>query len=381
MIQAKIEEIQSRPYTETYQPTYPNMETLLEAIHELRETTPVTNPEQIRELRARLGDVVEGRLDEPIIITGPCAEPVEGLDTPMHEIVDRTLTGLGVVKRSLKRAIHIRRDRGQNTKPRSNEHEIVDGVEVVSYMGDAVNGKDLAHRTPDPSRMVGAALQARDIEHDLKERVGEHVSAAHEALLLPYEHAFMQEENDGVYLTSTDLPWVGMRTNNVDSEHVQLLKEVENPVGVKIGASSDAEHMRELAETLNPRGEAGKLVLMLRAGLDNADATREIVAAIKQHASNAVIMYDIHGATITNEHGEKVRSVSRIIEEINQLAGICHDHGLKLHGLHLETTHDNTRMECVDTPNGRPTHPGNVDPQLNPAQLEKVLKAVEGKLL
>ncbi len=244
-------------------------------------------------------------------------------------------------------------------------------------MGDAVNGVNPEDRTPDPRRMVAAAAQARALEVGLTARVGHHVPAAHEALLIPYEQGSMcvDTTTGKKYLLSADLPWIGVRTNAPDCAQVEMLTGIENPVGIKIGPNSDAEHIRQLAEKLNPDNEAGKLVFMIRVGADR-EAMDRILGAIKLYAPNSIHMYDIHGSTVSGANGVKIRAADTIAEHVNLLSEACEGHGLKLHGVHLETTGDSSVTECVDEAGQMPGNKSLVDPQLNPRQTTNVLNAV-----
>ncbi len=370
-----LERLPEGRYEEHFQPTYSDRQVLLEAMHELQETTPVTALDNITALRTQLANVVNGS-GEPVIITGRCAEPIK-VDTPIAELATASIAGYKLVREVLPRAIAIERGRGQNAKPRSQEYEILkSGLQVPSYMGDMINAQDENKRTPDPSRMVAAAVQARDVEEALTEQLGEHLPSAHEALSLSYELSFLRHDplTGKQALLSADLPWVGLRTNDPDGPHVGLLSGLENAVGVKIGAGSTEAHIRGLKEQLNPDSEAGKLVFMLRVGFDTA-ALRGIIKAIRKHAAESVILYDIHGATRTTEDGQKIRAVSDIVSQIENLAEVCGSAGLRLHGIHLETIMDEAQLQCVDRPDQRPTHPGGVDPQLNPGQTREVLEA------
>lgn len=361
-------------YSVNFQPTYPNQDALLAAIAELLETTPATSIENVRSLRQKLaGYAVQAD------ITGSCHETVR-LSDPVLDIAELTSTALTerqIAADSGREALYIHRGAGQSVKPRSDEfEELASGLLIPSFMGHGVNDRDPDHRTPDPTRMVAMALQARDLTGGIQDQIGEHIPQAHEALLLAYEQAFIRIDDDTGqrYLLSADLPWIGMRTNNPDRVHVALLSTIENPVGVKIGSTSDSVHIQQLSERLNPMQQEGKLIFMLRIG-DDVAKTREILDAIKIHAPTALIMYDIHGATRTNEQGQKIRCVQEVIRQIHLLQELCQLVGTTFNGLHLETTVED-RYECVDTPTEEPLHKGDVDPRLNKIQTKRVLQAV-----
>lgn len=362
-------------YKVNFQPEYPDKAALEEAIHELLETTPVTSECNVRALSDQLADIASGSDERKIIITGNCAEPVE-VDQPVESLVDRVILHHEIAHAALQNILYIHRGMGQNTKPRSNPFQILeDGTVLVSYQGDAVNGRAHDHRTPNPSRMVAASLQGRDINAGVEQRLGYHLPVAHEALLLPYEEGFMEQtDEDQRVLLSADLPWIGLRTNDPDGAHVQLLSGVINPVGVKIGSNSNKSHIKELSERLNPHGIPGHLIFMLR--LDASQSNEEILSAIREYAPGSLKMFDIHAVTRTSTSGSRIRSTTETIHQMNDLAVRCGSLGLKLHGIHLETTTED-RFECVDQPGQEPLHDGNVDPQLNPEQTIRVLRALD----
>lgn len=367
---AIIERMASGPYSETFQPPYPDKNALARAIREVQETGAVTTPDRALKLKQHLCEIALGGATF-IVIEGSCAEAT-GHGDPIETIVDQADTRRQAVIRGMggHPLLHIIRDRGQAVKPRSAATELFEGRIIDSYFGDGVNGQPVTERTPDPSRMVAMAVQARDLEAAYREHFGTHIPAAHEALLMPYEMARMQ----GGYDLSADLPWIGMRTNDTSHPIVEMLSGVENAVGVKIGSNSTAEHIKSLDKTLNPDQEDGKIVFMIRVETEASEKLDEILGAIAALKARPVVMYDIHGVTVTNKHGEKIRSVPAITDQIARLAASCAEHELKLNGIHLETMADDSHTECVDGPDGRPSRPGFVDPRLNPRQLEAIVR-------
>jgi 3-deoxy-7-phosphoheptulonate synthase len=356
-----------------------------EAVNELQHTEAVTNPRQIDSLKLLLGQIAVGKLNKFIVLEGSCAESVDA-HTEIPELVNEAMVRRRVVLRSKigNKILHIMRNRGQATKPRSAEfEELEDGSAITSYQGDAVNSreKNAAARVPDATRQVSLAVQSRDLDTGLREEVGEHVPAAHETLLLSYENSFIElDQTSGKkYLVSADLPWIGKRTNAVDGPHVELLSRIENSVGIKIGADSTPEHITALNAKLNPDNQHGKLVFMLRVGKDNEEQLSSILTAIHALDSQQIVMYDIHGVTKSiGKH--KIRAVPEIIDEITHLADLCNQKGIRLHGIHLETMSDDNETECVDEVTNIPSREGFVDPRLNPRQLGEILDAITDKI-
>lgn len=373
--EAIIDRLPTGAYNTTFQPSYRDKKALVRAVHELQSTIPTTSVEHIMALRRQFREIALGQMATFIIIEGSCAESVQ-LEQPIGPLVDQmTMRREAVVRGATNPSgdtgiLHIVRDRGQAVKPRSSATEQSGDAIIDSYFGDGVNNMAITKRTPDPSRMVAMALQARDLNDAYTDRFGAHIPAAHEALLMPYEMARIQ----GGYNLSADLPWIGMRTNTLGHPIVNMLTDIHNPVGVKIGANSTAAHIEGLDLALNPDQEDGKLAFMLRVETEASRQLDEILAAIASLRSRPIIMYDIHGVTRTNHHGEKIRSVPAIVGQVARLASACRGHGLQLNGLHLETMADDSHTECVDQPDDRPSRPGFVDPRLNPRQLETIVR-------
>jgi 3-deoxy-7-phosphoheptulonate synthase len=369
------------PYGWLFQPHYPDADhdALRATVEELQGMEGVTTPRNIDNIKRRLAQsafiVMTGRCNEPVV-------PEAHRDMLAQEMVNTRDLVLSVS--GLEGAVVVLRAEGQNFKPRSSEtEERADGTLIGSYKGDGINGHDPSERTPDPRRLVKVAQQASYLEKKTTQMVGEHIPVGHEVLSLVYDKPFVRvdSETGKKYLLSADVPWVGKRTNWLQDKDgrpnpiIEMLAEVENPVGVKIGADSTPEHIKGLKEKLNPNSEPGKLIFMLRTGPDNIEQLKVIVGAIKEFAPESLVEFDIHGSTDTDENGKKIRAVSTITAHINQTAQICRDAGLEFGGVHLESVGDN-REECVYTPDQIPAHKPVVDPQLNPDQLRVVLENV-----
>ncbi len=357
------------------------------AIHELRNTEAVTTPRQVDALQAHFTEIASGESEQLLGMTGRCADRLR-IGRDMHSLRDlgqATVEMAGGVL--LERAVvetsgnysHI--TRGNYAKPRSDEYEHhPDGHTEPSWQGDITNGKDIDERQPDPTRMVAAALQSRDVMDTMTAMAGEHVPTAHELLLLPYEIGMLREdpESGRLYSLSADMLWVGVRTNDPESPQVTLASMIANPVGVKLGPNTTPELVAALKAKLNPDSIPGRLTFMIRMGLDNTETMAATLAAIAEYAPESIIMYDPHGST-EKVDGVKVRTVSKIIDEIKLLADLCHQHHLPLHGALLETTPDYNRQECLNEPDEMP--PANldipdVDPLLNPEQFSHIYSEI-----
>jgi 3-deoxy-7-phosphoheptulonate synthase len=376
-------ELDNDDYTKTYQPTYPDQGALQAVRHQLRGTAPLTTPERVDSFQEQLTALAEGA-GTPLGVTGNCNEPIRD-EMPVAKMVAEHATARAIVGRTLgPLAIYAPRAGAQSTKPRSaGPQRMPDGTLLYPYMGDGVNGEDEHERTPDPRRMIAMAEQARRLRTDLEAVTGVRIAMAHEALLLPYEQSLVRIDpaTGKQYLLSTELPWAGVRTNGLESGPIALLAEVENPRAVKIGPNTKPGDIQKLVERLNPTHVPGKLIFMLRTGPDNLDVLDGVLQEINTVAPESLTVYDIHGVTRPGKDGIKIRAVPEIIDDIKRTSVACGRAGLKLHGVHLESMGDNNRLECVDRSDQLPTHPGGIDPQLNPRQLELVLGSVAAYLL
>jgi 3-deoxy-7-phosphoheptulonate synthase len=174
--------------------------------------------------------------------------------------------------------------------------------------------------------------------------------ASHEALNLHYESALtrMVPRRSGHYLLSTHLPWIGERTRQADGAHVELLRGIRNPVGVKIGPACDPAELLALVERLNPGNEPGKLILITRLGATKV--TRLLPALLHAvRAAGAQVLWvtdPMHGNSRLAASGLKTRSFDDIIQEIEDSLHVHEAAGTVLGGVHFELTGDDV-TECT----------------------------------
>lgn len=360
-------------YGVAYQPRYNDADALAEVEGALEMIEGVTTPDNIERVKNQYARIARGEDNSMVLIVGPCSEQLLSYedDGELIENYENLLRiGSGYTKVQALRAC------GQGAKPRSKEFEnLGDGNTVPSYYGDMVNSADPNDRTPDPDRLIIGAEQALRIQKALTDITGSHVNVSHEALIELYERKFLTTESRGTYLTSCDIPWIGKRTNDPSGLHVNMLQDIQNPVGIKIGADDDASKIQELSTKLNPNAEPGKLIFVMRFGERDLDEAHPILDAISEHAPGALILCDpMHGNTINLPNGEKTREIPAIISEIRTLAEMCRYRGLRLHGLHLEASGRSDREECVDIRGTAPRDTSLVDPELNNSQLLSVLE-------
>lgn len=372
---------------ENYQYPYPNSNLLVEAVAEnLAATKSVTTADQVADFTRSLVPVSDPDDPTVVVISGACREPIYPLalakEVSVQPLVEVAESNLAIIRgTNLPHVIAVLRNRGMYGKGRTEPQEIgPDGEVVFAYAGDIVNSQDPANRTPDANQLVVGNIQASELEEALTARVGYHVPAAHEALSLAYEMSLIRHDAArGVDISiGADMLWGGVRTNQIGSPVLALLGRLGNTVGVKIGGDSDEAHIAGISEQLNPDNKAGKLLYMLRLGLHEASSYPTILKAIKRHAPNSIVMIDFHGITqkkVVDGKTVKVRAVPHMIRSMGIMAEVCREVGVKFGGIHLETTPDSRRLECVDDVGQAPLDDGDLDPHLNPIQTSRVLNA------
>ena len=377
------------------------MRTVLESV------PPITVPSEIERLADQLAAVARG--EAFLLQGGDCAETFADNTEPHIRANIRTLLQMAVVLTygaSLP-VVKVARIAGQYAKPRSSD---TDALGLKSYRGDMVNGfaPDAAVRDHDPSRLVRAyanasaamnlvraltssGLASLHLVHDwnrefvrtspagarYEQLAGEidrglrfmsacgvndrnldtaEIYASHEALVLDYERAMLRLSEDyplgagepRLYDLSAHYVWIGERTRQLDGAHVEFLRGVGNPLGCKVGPSTDAEFVLELCERLNPARIPGRLTLISRMGADKVeDALRPLLRAVHDAGHPVVWACDpMHGNTITSSGGRKTRDFVDIVAEIDGFVRAHHAEGTWPGGIHVELTGDNV-TECL----------------------------------
>ena len=389
------------------QPTYPDLEALKRVEQELSSYPPLVFAGEARSLKKQLGNVANGKAF--LLQGGDCAESFsefhadnirDTFKVMMQMAVVMTFAGgLPVVK--------VGRMGGQFAKPRSADTETIDGVTLPSYRGDIINSVDFTEeaRIPDPKHMVEAYHQSTatlnllrafatggmadlhqvhewnlDFAHqseiaptykELAEQIppsSEFMDAcgvnsstfrtlretdfytSHEALLLPYEEAFTRQDSltGDWYDVSAHMLWIGDRTRQLDGAHIEFMRGINNPIGIKAGPTMDTEELVKLIDTLNPENEAGRLNVIVRMGADKVgDHLPALIRAVEKEGQKVVWSCDpMHGNTIKSSTNYKTRPVDNILSEMKQFFQVHKAEGTHAGGVHLEMTGKDV-TECV----------------------------------
>ena len=416
-------------------PTYPDADALARATTTLGNFPPLVFAGEARDLTAELARVARG--EAFLLQGGDCAESFAEFHPNNIRDTFRVLLQMAVVLTFASKlpTVKLGRMAGQFAKPRSADTETIDNVELPSYRGDIIN--DIAFeakgRTPDPQRMVQAYNQSAATLNllrafsgggyanlhqvhawthdfmgrspwtkqyrDLADRIGEALDfmnacginpdtvpqlkgtqfyTSHEALLLPYEQALTRQDSltGDWFDTSAHFLWIGDRTRFEGSAHVEFLRGIGNPIGIKVGPSLTPDVLLRLLDTLNPARVQGRVTLITRYGHDKIETgLPALVRAVKREGHPVIWSCDpMHGNVIkAGNTGYKTRPFERILAETRGFFAVHRAEGTYGGGIHVEMTGQNV-TECtggaVDVTEmslGDRYHT-HCDPRLNAAQ-------------
>jgi 3-deoxy-7-phosphoheptulonate synthase len=388
-------------------PAYPDLEALGNVEKQLAGFPPLVFAGEARKLKRALGKVAKG--EAFLLQGGDCAESFAEHNADNIRDFFRLFLQMAVVLTfaGSSPVVKVGRSAGQFAKPRSSDTETVGGVELPSYRGDIINDIEFTpeSRIPDPRRQVEAYRQSAatlnlirafatggyaNLENahrwmlgfvkdspqssryrELAERITESIDfmraigvdpethpemrstdfyTSHEALLLGYEQSLTRVDSTtgDWYATSGHMLWIGDRTRQDDHAHVEYMRGIKNPIGLKCGPSLTPDGLIRLIDKLNPEDEAGRLTLICRFGagkvIDNLPA---LVQAVKREGRTVVWSCDpMHGNTIKAASGYKTRPFERIMSEVRDFFAVHQAEGTYAGGIHLEMTGKNV-TECT----------------------------------
>ena len=173
---------------------------------------------------------------------------------------------------------------------------------------------------------------------------------SHEALLLPYEEVLTRiDSTSGLwYDCSAHMLWIGDRTRQIDGAHVEFMRGISNPIGIKVGPSIERDELVRLANVLNPNNDPGRLTLIIRMGHDKIEKKLPpLIRAVKKEGLNVLWASDpMHANVIKSSTGYKTRPFNRIISEVRNFVAIHGSEGTHAGGVHIEMTGKDV-TECI----------------------------------
>lgn len=380
-------------------PTYPDAAALARAERQLAGWPALIFAGEADALRARLAAVAGG--EAFLLQGGDCAESFEDLGADTVRDTFRVILQMAVVLTygAACPVVKLGRIAGQFAKPRSSDTETVDGVALPSYRGDIVNGADFsaAARTPDPQRLIHAYSHSASVLNLLRALAqggfadlhqvhrwtadfvrnspqGERFEAlagriadclafmeacgfdaartpqlhavefytSHEALHLHYEQALVRrdEASGRWYGGSAHLLWLGERTREVEGAHVEFLRGLHNPIGIKVGPTATPGDLQRLLDRVDPERVPGRVVLISRMGAGKLpDRLPALVRSLREAQREVVWCCDpMHGNTVSSANGYKTRDFTAIVTEVRDFFAVHAAEGSHAGGLHFEMT-------------------------------------------
>ena len=397
-----------KKYSTHQQPEWPDENKYKKIINEISTYPPLIFDKEAELLKKYLADASEGK--NFVIQGGDCAETFIDFNSKSIHDKLKILLQMSVIiaHGASSNVIRIGRIAGQFAKPRSSKSEMRGNTSLPSYRGDAINdiAYDETSRTPNPDRIIKAYHQSaatlnllraftnggftdlskikewnekfidnsnteekydeivKKINESVKffETIGGYNSnqnmpfkmaeffTSHEALLLDYESALTHKNNitNKWYCCSAHFLWVGNRTRNIDGSHIEFLRGIGNPIGIKISSSMKTEELLNICNKLNPQNEKGKLTLISRMGSKKINTyLPSLINAIQKEGINVLWMCDpMHGNTYKLKSGYKTRDFDTIMNELESFFSIHHNLGTIPGGIHLEFTGEHV-TECL----------------------------------
>ncbi len=300
-----------REFSAAQSPTWPDAEHLARVEAELATKPPLVFAGEARRLQDQLAQVADGKAF--LLQAGDCAESfheasADAIRDKLKVILQMAVAltyaaGVPVIK--------VGRIAGQFAKPRTDEFEERDGERFPAFRGHIVNSEEFTAeaRRADPERLLAAYHQsvstlnllrafttggyaalsrvhawnqefvANSLEGKRYEVIADEIERAlafmkacgidlvddqalqavdfytsHEALILNYEQALTRRDSltGDWYDCSAHLLWIGDRTRQLDGAHVNFLRGVSNPLGLKVGPSMGVDELRRLVDVSEP---------------------------------------------------------------------------------------------------------------------------------
>src|SRR6056297_3217847 len=414
-------------------PDYTDAAALAKVENRLSQYPPLVFAGEARKLKRQLGAASRG--EAFLLQGGDCAEAFDQFSADAIRDTFKVMLQMAMVLTYGAKVpvVKVGRMAGQFAKPRSAPTEVVEGIELPSYRGDIINELDFSPeaRIPDPRKMLQAYTQAaatlnllrafstggyadvhqvhawtlgftegekaaryREIANRISDTLDFMKAAgidsenaptlqtvdfytSHESLLLEYEEALTRlDSTSGKWLAgSGHMLWIGDRTRQPDGAHVEFLRGVLNPVGLKCGPTMEVDDLKRLLATLNPENEAGRLTLIARFGAGKVgEHLPRLIKTVQEEGANVVWVCDpMHGNTIKSSSGYKTRPFESVLREVQEFFGIHRAEGTIPGGVHFEMTGQDVTectggMRALSEDNLSDRYHTACDPRLNAGQ-------------
>lgn len=413
-----------------HQPNYLDSSELASVIENLRQQPPLVFAGEADQIKSLIAKASVGKAF--VLQGGDCAETFSSATADSIRNKIRTMLQMAIVLTygASMPVVKIGRMAGQYAKPRSSSTETRGDKTLPSYLGDAVNSYEFEEdaRRHDPNRLLtayhrssstlnlirafsyGGFADIRSVHawnkgfiknpayaryeamaHQIDRAIGFMEAAgvdmdalrtvdfysSHEALLLEYEDALtrIDHRSGKAYNCSAHFLWIGERTRDPGQAHVEIISKVSNPVGVKLGPTTNVDDILRLLDKLNPNNEPGRISIITRMGADKIrNILPNLVSGVTKENRDVTWMCDpMHGNTITSSSGYKTRRLEQVLDEVRGFFEIHKELGTIPGGLHVELTGDDVTevlggAEIVDEANLSERYETVVDPRINHQQ-------------
>lgn len=392
-------------------PNYNDKQEFDRVVQKLEKCSPLVFAGEVRNLQEELAKASLG--NGFLLMGGDCAEAFSEFSVNHIRDTFRVILQMSLILTygGSMPVVKMGRMAGQFAKPRSEPDETRDGIRLPSYRGDIINSEEFneAARRHSPERMLDAYHQSAQTVNILRafsmggyadisrlhawnldfvenlpsgnryrqlcEKVDESLRfmkaigvdirsptftqcnfyTSHECLLLPYEEALTRQDSitNRWYDCSAHLLWVGERTRQLDHGHLQFVKGIGNPIGVKVSDKIQPEELIQLLDIINPMNIPGRVVLIVRMGAEKVrQHLPKLIRAVQREGRVVLWCSDpVHGNTMKTPTGYKTRPFDRIRDELSAFFDVHAEMGSHAGGVHLEMTGKNV-TECIG---------GNVD--------------------
>ena len=392
-------------------PVYDDEEELSNAVSHLESCSPLVFAGEVRTLHEQLARACHGQ--GFLLMGGDCAEAFDEFNVDHIRDTFRVLLQMGLVMTfgSAMPVIKIGRMAGQFAKPRSDPDEVKGDVSLPSYRGDIINNEEFSAdaRRNNPHNMVKAYHQSAqtlnilrafstggyadisrlhawnlDFVEDTEEgsryrkfatKVDESLRfmkaigidtadptftqtdfyTAHECLLLPYEQALTRKDSTTGkwYDCSAHMLWVGERTRDLDSAHLEFVRGIGNPIGVKVSDKCTPDELIRIIDTMNPNNIPGRLTIVVRMGAEKVRKNLPgLIRAVQREGKSVLWISDpVHGNTRKTDSGFKTRDFDAIRDELRAFFDVHDEMGSHPGGVHVEMTGEDV-TECTGGESG-----------------------------
>ena len=381
-----------KEFSQIQQPEYEDHSKLTESLLFLSSAEKIVSEDEILLMQFYISEAAKGNLF--ILQAGDCAET---FDSCHFEDVTSRVKHLKNLSFTLQNIIDIPvviigRIAGQYAKPRSEEFESINGFHLPCFRGDIINGIqfDPTIRKPDPQRLQTAFINSKLTMEWIREYLNKsnisfqnsNFFSSHEALLLNYESSLTHKSSNSSqwFNFGAHYLWLGERTRDINSAHIEYLRGISNPIGIKIGPKTNTSELISIINILNPQKKQGKINLITRIGFNELHKSLpNIILDVNQSGHPIVWSCDpMHGNSYKTVNGIKTRQFNNIWNELKETFNLHKELNSRLAGIHIELTYQNV-TECLG---GKSNITENIlnqnyqsycDPRLNKEQSQELI--------